>query len=54
MTKKERSIWDDINELGREIAEKIDEMLNPHKRRQAVPVPIPIRPNHPQENPNQD
>ena len=54
MTKKQRSIWDEIIELGREIAEKLDEMLNPDKQAKPVPVPIPVRRNHPPQNPNQD
>lgn len=54
MTKKQRTIWDDITELGQEIAEKIDELFNPDKRPKPVPVPIPVRRNYPPHNPNQD
>jgi len=56
VTTHKRSIWDDLVELGRDIADKIDEALNPHKKERKpvrVPVPIPLRnPNHPQNNPD--
>lgn len=54
MTKKQRSIWDDIAELGREISKKIDEILNPDKRRKPVRVPVPIRRNNPLHDPNNE
>jgi hypothetical protein len=39
---KKRSILDDLLDVGREIAKRLDELLNPEKkRRQLVPVPIP-------------
>lgn len=54
MTKKQRSIWDDIAELGREIADKVDEMLNPDKRRKPVRVPVPVRTNYPPRDSNRE
>jgi hypothetical protein len=54
VTKKQRTIWDDITELGREIAEKLDELFNPDKGTKPVPIPVPVGRNHPQHNPNQD
>ena len=47
--KKQRTIWDDLVELGREVLDKLDEGLNPDKRRKPVrvPVPVPAR-RHPQ------
>lgn len=50
MSKSHRNVWNDIVELGREIIENIDDVLNPDKRRKQVPVPIPIRRNYPPEN----
>ena len=52
MAKKERTIWDDLVELGREVLEKIDEALNPDKRRRParVPVPVPIHNPQPRED----
>ena len=47
VSKPQRSIWDDIIELGREVIENIDDALNPEKRRKPVPVPIPVRRNYP-------
>lgn len=50
--KKQRTIWDDLVELGREVLEKLDELMNPEKRRKParVRVPVPIRGNPQREN----
>jgi len=51
VTKHERTIWDDLVELGREIVDKIDEALNPEKkRRKPARVPVPVHNDRP--NPN--
>ncbi len=47
MAKKQRTIWDDLIELGREILDKLDNLLNPDKKRQPAPAPVPIRNNPP-------
>lgn len=54
MTKQQRTIWDDITELGREIARQIDELMNPDKRRRPVRVPVPIRNEYPMHDPNDE
>ena len=55
MTKKQPTIWDDLIELGREVLEKLDEALNPEKKRKparvAVPVPINGSPQRQDEEP---
>ncbi|MCS6835482.1 MAG: hypothetical protein NZ750_05630 [Anaerolineae bacterium] len=46
MSKYKRSIWDDLAEVGKQLTDKIDEALNPHKKkakRAPVPVPVPVR-----------
>jgi chorismate synthase len=47
VSKRERTIWDDIVDLGREIVERLDEALNPEKHRKPAPVPVPVRANYP-------
>ena len=52
VTKRERSIWDDLMEIGQDIFDKIDDALNPEKRQpKPVRIPIPVRNNYPQRNP---
>jgi hypothetical protein len=44
MAKSKRTIWDELIEIGREIVDKIEETLNPRRRKPSrVPVPIPVR-----------
>jgi hypothetical protein len=44
--KKQRSLLDDIIDAGREILERLADILNPdRKRRQPVRVPVPVRSN---------
>jgi hypothetical protein len=52
VTKKQRTIWDDLVELGREVLERIDEAFNPDKKRKParVPVPVPIHNPQPQND----
>jgi hypothetical protein len=42
-----KSILDDIIETGREALQKLDEFLNPEKKRKLARVPVPIRSNPP-------
>jgi len=44
---QERTLWDDIVELGRDLIENIDGLLNPDKQRKPAPVPVPVRNNYP-------
>jgi len=37
------SLWDDLVEGAREIAEALGRMLNPDQQPKRVPVPIPVR-----------
>ncbi|MDQ7025882.1 MAG: hypothetical protein Q9P01_19510 [Anaerolineae bacterium] len=53
MANKKRTIWEDLMELGREVRERIDEALNPEKRRKPARVPAPIRNTHPEPH-NED
>ena len=52
MTKKQRTVWDDLIEFGREVLEKLDEALNPEKKRKParVAVPVPIHQPQPQDD----
>ena len=52
MTKKQRTIWDDLVELGREVLEKLAEALYPEKKRKParVTVPVPIHQPQPQDD----
>lgn len=44
MAKTKRTIWDELMDIGKEIIDKIEETLNPRRRKPArVPVPIPVR-----------
>jgi len=44
MAKTKRTIWDELVEIGKDILDSVDEIMNPQKRRPArVPVPIPVR-----------
>jgi hypothetical protein len=46
MAKAKRTIWDELVEIGKEIMDKVDEMMNPQKKKPVrVPVPIPVRGN---------
>jgi len=46
MAKAKRTLWDELMETGKEIVDKVEEALNPRRRRPArVPVPIPVRNN---------
>jgi len=47
VSKKDRTVWDDILDLGREVLEKLDEAINPEKRRKLARIPIPVRSNYP-------
>lgn len=44
---EKRSVWDDITEGVRDIAEAIGRLLNPDRQPKQAPVPIPVRPNPP-------
>lgn len=50
MSQKKRTIWDDIAELGRELIEQLDDVINPEKRRKPARVPVPVRPDYPQRD----
>lgn len=54
MSQQKRTIWDDITELGREIMESLDEVLNPEKKRKPARVPIPVRQNPPRRDPRDE
>lgn len=44
MAKTKRTIWDELMDIGKEIIDKIEETLNPRRRKPSrVPVPIPVR-----------
>jgi hypothetical protein len=44
MAKTKRTIWDELMDIGKDIIDKIEETLNPRRRKPArVPVPIPVR-----------
>ena len=50
VSKEQRSIWDDLKEIGRDLADRLEEVFNPdQKRRQPVRVPVPVRNNPPQD-----
>lgn len=54
VSKQERSIWDDLVEVGREIFDQLDEILNPDKKqRKPVRVPVPVR-SRPVQDPYDD
>ncbi|MGJ3238739.1 MAG: hypothetical protein ACFE0Q_08545 [Anaerolineae bacterium] len=53
MSKQERTIWDDIVDLAREVLEKLDEAFNPEKRNKPARVPVPVRTNYPPHQPDQ-
>jgi hypothetical protein len=52
VTKKQRTVWDDLIEFGREVLQKLDEALNPEKKRKParVTVPVPIHRPQPQDD----
>ncbi|MEM9952103.1 MAG: hypothetical protein AAFV93_13610 [Chloroflexota bacterium] len=55
MSKKDRTIWEDIVDLGREVLDEIDKTMNPDKRRKPARVPIPVRTDYPPvRDPNND
>lgn len=46
VAKAKRTIWDELVEIGKEIMDKVDEVMNPQKKKPArVPVPVPARNN---------
>lgn len=52
MTKRKRTLWDDLKEIGKEILNQLDDLLNPSRDRrkpQRVPVPIPVRNDDPRQ-----
>jgi hypothetical protein len=56
VSRYKRSIWDDLAEVGKQLIDKIDETLNPHKKkikRAPVPVPVPVRNDDKRRNPYQ-
>lgn len=53
MANRERTIWDDLVEVGRKIVKEVDETLNPHKKRKPARVPVPVR-NNPPRRPHDD
>ncbi len=55
MSNHKRTIWDDLAEVGREIAEQIGEILNPdQKRRKPARVPVPVHKNPPTHGSHDD
>lgn len=42
-----RSLWDDVVEGVRDVADALGRMLNPDRQPKRAPVPIPIRANPP-------
>ena len=48
MTTQKRTIWDELIEIGRDIADSLDKVMNPHRRDpEPVRVPAPVRNNYP-------
>jgi hypothetical protein len=40
-----RTFWDELAEVGKQLVDKLDEALNPHKKklkRAPVPIPVPV------------
>lgn len=51
MTQHNRSIWDDLVEVGRDVLDKIDRLLNPDRDdRELARVPVPVRGNSRRDN----
>lgn len=52
MAKNKRNVWDELVELGRQILEDLDELLdpNPKQARKPARVPVPVR-NNPRRQP---
>lgn len=42
MTENERTFWDDLDDVAREIARKINDLLHPEKKRELARVPVPV------------
>ena len=56
MNEHGRTLWDDLVEIGREVIERLGELLNPdYQHREPARVPVPVYDQHPQadsdENP---
>jgi len=52
--KQERNILDDLVELGRELVEQLDDVLNPDKKqRKPARVPVPVRPDQRRPQPDE-
>jgi hypothetical protein len=54
VTKKQRTVWDDLIEWGREMLEKLDEALNPEQKRKPARVAVPVPIHHPQPQADED
>ncbi|GEM_PF-731619 len=54
MAKNKRSVWEELVEVGRQILDDIDELLDPKPKQSRKParVPIPVR-NNPHRQPRQ-
>ncbi len=54
MAKNKRNVWDELVEVGREILDNIEVLLNPKspKNRKPARVPVPVRNNPRRQRPN--
>jgi hypothetical protein len=49
MNEHGRTLWDDLVEIGREVADRLNELLDPdYKHREPARVPVPVYDNPPQ------
>jgi hypothetical protein len=48
---KNKSIWEDIVEAGRDVLRELEEALMPRKSPKPAPVPVPVR-NNPSRDPD--
>jgi hypothetical protein len=54
VTQNNRSIWDDLVEVGRDVLDKIDRLLNPDRDdREPARVPVPVRGNSRRRHPDE-
>ncbi|MCU0475324.1 MAG: hypothetical protein MUC99_04290 [Anaerolineae bacterium] len=45
--RQKRTLWDDLADAAREVAETLGRVLNPRREPERAPVPIPVRANPP-------
>lgn len=52
MAKRKRTLWDDLLDIGRDLRDRVDELLQQDdKRRKPARVPVPIPVNQPRRDP---